>query len=225
MQTPQRPDETRPSGRSSALRFVTLALVGGIAAGALGVYVMESRSGNEVAGQCPSNDALKARIDAAATGEVAAMVAMDTPFDLSQLAFKTGDGQPMHFADLSGKTLLVNLWATWCVPCRVEMPELDRLQAEAGGDDFAVVPISLDLNDFDKPRAFYDEVGLTHLPHYQDETLKLFNDLKGSGIAFGMPVTMLVDRQGCARAVMNGPAEWASADARRLIDAFMQPTG
>lgn len=218
MQDPQTPPQT--PARSSALRIGLMALVLGVAAGALGVYVMESRSGNEVAGACPIDDALKARIDAAAQGEVAALLPMETPFDASGLAFKDGDGQPTTLADFRGQTLLVNLWATWCVPCRAEMPELDRLEAEAGGEDFAVIPINLDLGASDKPQAFYREIGLDHLPLYRDETLALFNELKGKGLAFGMPVTMLVDDKGCARAVMNGPAQWASADAHRVIDAF-----
>lgn len=223
--SPQQPSPGKEPRKRSLFSFGTLALFAGVAAGALGVYVIESRSGNEVAGNCPVDDQLKARIDAAARGEVAAMVAMDAPFDATALAFKDADGVQTSIGAMAGQTLLVNLWATWCVPCRVEMPELDRLQAEAGSDAFAVVPINLDLGETDKPQAFYDEIGLTHLPMYRDETLKLFNDLKGNGVAFGMPVTMLVDKTGCARGVMNGPAEWAGADARALIDAFMSEGG
>ncbi|KAA0968583.1 TlpA family protein disulfide reductase [Aureimonas fodinaquatilis] len=222
MSDPQTPPSTpaKPKSRSM-LRFGLLALLGGIAAGALGVYVIESRSGNEVADSCPLNNNLNERVNASARGEVAAMLALDRPFDATALAFQSAEGEPMTLGDLRGKTLLVNIWATWCAPCRAEMPVLDQLEAEEGSDRFAVVPINIDLGKTDKPAEFYREYDLTHMPLYRDETLELFNTLKSNGIAFGMPVTFLVDEEGCARAAMNGPAEWASPDAKSLINAFM----
>jgi thiol-disulfide isomerase/thioredoxin len=145
---------------------------------------------------------------------------LETPFDVSALAFKDGEGRATSLAALKGQSLLVNLWATWCAPCRAEMPALDALEREAGDESFAVAPINVDMGDDAKPRGFYAETGLKSLPYYRDETMGVFNDLKRQGVALGLPVTLLVDAGGCARAAMNGPAEWASPDALRLIDAL-----
>ena len=125
----------------------------------------------------------------------------------------------MTLADRAGKVLLVNLWATWCAPCRKEMPALDALQKEAGGDDFEVVAVNVDTGGDEKPKKFLGEIGIENLAFYRDDTLELFNTLKRRGLALGLPVTLLVDREGCLMAHMNGPAEWAGEDARRLISA------
>jgi thiol-disulfide isomerase/thioredoxin len=215
------PKPATPAPRGATKRIVGLALAGGVVAGAVGVYVMETRSGNETAtAACPAKAALTAALDQAATGEVAAMRPLDTPFDVSAIAFKDGDGQPTSLGAMRGQTLLVNLWATWCAPCRAEMPALDQLEREAGDESFAVVPINVDMGDEAKPRGFYAETGLATLPFYRDETMGVFNDLKGQGVAFGLPVTLIVDKDGCARAAMNGSAHWASPDAMALVDVL-----
>ncbi|WP_182085125.1 TlpA disulfide reductase family protein [Aureimonas sp. ME7] len=201
-------------------RILSLALLAGLAAGALGVYVMETRSGNETAGSCPARAALAAALDGTARGEVAAMRPLEAPFDVSSLAFKDTNGAATTIGAMRGQSLLVNLWATWCAPCRAEMPALDELEREAGDESFAVVPINVDMGDDAGPRGFYRETGLRSLPYFRDETMGVFNDLKRSGTALGLPVTLLVDAEGCARAAMNGPAEWASPDGIRLIDAL-----
>src|SRR5690606_2613626 len=112
-------------------------------------------------------------------------------------------------------TVLVNLWATWCVPCRKEMPALDALQAKLGAKDFEVVAVNIDTRDLDKPRAFYKDEGLHSLAFFSDSKAKVFQDLKSVGRALGMPTTVLVDGQGCEIASLAGPAEWASDDAVR----------
>ena len=89
--------------------------------------------------------------------------------------------------------MLVNLWATWCVPCRKEMPALDALQAELGGDKFDVVAINIDTRDPEKPLAFLKDAGVTHLAYYADQSAKVFQELKLAGKAFGMPTTLIVD--------------------------------
>ncbi|WP_062016671.1 TlpA disulfide reductase family protein [Aureimonas sp. AU4] len=215
---PAAPPPQTPRRRSTGV-VLGLVLAAGVAAGAIGLYVARGGAGNEVAGACPAKAALSAALDAAAQGEVAAMRPLDTPFDLTRIAFKN-DGQPTTLGSLRGQALLLNIWATWCAPCRAEMPELDELEREAGDESFAVVPINVDLGDDAKPRGFYAETGLKSLPFMRDETMGIFNTLKGQGVAFGLPVTILVDAEGCARAAMNGPAAWASPDAIRLIDAL-----
>lgn len=206
-------------------RLIVLAVAAGMIAGALGVYVMGGASGNnapELAGAdaaCAAKQELADAVGEAARGEVAAMLGASPPRLLSDLAFNDPDGQPMTLADLSGKTVLVNLWATWCAPCRHEMPALNRLQKELGGDDFEVVAVNVDTGDDTKPKRFLEETGVDALGYYRDNTLGLFNELKRRGLALGLPVTLLVDGDGCMLAHMNGPAEWASEDAKRLIAA------
>lgn len=209
-------DEAKPR---SASRFIAFAVAAGLVAGAVAVYVSNRPSGNngtELAGMCDGREALAKTVGEAATGDVAAMMAA-RPQSLGGLSFKGPEGETMTLAGLSGKTLLVNLWATWCAPCRAEMPAFDRLQAEMGGDNFEVVAINVEKGSDEKPRAFLDEIGVEHLAFYRDETLGVFNELKSRALVLGLPVTLLVDKDGCLLANMNGPAEWDGADAKRLI--------
>jgi thiol-disulfide isomerase/thioredoxin len=117
--------------------------------------------------------------------------------------------------------VLLNLWATWCVPCRKEMPALDALQRRLGGPGFEVVAVNIDTRDPDKPKAFLKEVGVDQLAYYADPDAKTFQDLKAIGHAFGMPTTLLVDPHGCELGTIAGPAEWASDDAVKLIQAAL----
>src|SRR5690606_25063421 len=203
-----------------ALRLIALAAVAGALVGGIAVYVMGGPDGNrgaagptgtEVASadiaQCQTKAERAERIGAAATGAVAAMMAADPPQLLTGLAFTGPEGERLTLADFAGRTVLMNLWATWCAPCREEMPALDRLQAEMGSDDFQVVAVNVDTGDDVKPRKFMQEIGAKSLPLYRDDTLALFNELKKRGLALGLPVTLLVDAEGCLLANMNGPAD------------------
>jgi len=117
----------------------------------------------------------------------------------------------------------VNLWATWCVPCRREMPALDNLQGKLAGPNFDVVAINIDTRDADKPRNFLKEAKLTRLAYFSDQKAKSFQDLKSIGRALGMPTSVLVDGSGCEIATIAGPAEWDSEDAVKLITAAIRP--
>jgi thiol-disulfide isomerase/thioredoxin len=117
--------------------------------------------------------------------------------------------------------VLLNLWATWCVPCRKEMPALDALQAKLGGPKFEVVAINIDTRDPDKPKAWLKEVGINKLAYYADPSAKVFQELKAAGRAFGMPTTMLIGPDGCEIGTIAGPAEWASEDAIKLVKAAL----
>jgi thiol-disulfide isomerase/thioredoxin len=141
---------------------------------------------------------------------------------LPPLSFRNAAGEPQTLADWRGRVVLLNLWATWCVPCRKEMPTLDSLKAALGSDAFDVVAINIDTRDPEKPRAWLSETGLRHLVYYADPTAKVFQDLKLAGRAFGMPTTLIVDRQGCELASLAGPADWSSEDALRLLKATLQ---
>jgi thiol-disulfide isomerase/thioredoxin len=152
-------------------------------------------------------------------GEVAALTAATSPLRLPDLAFEDADGKPKQLSDWRGKTVLVNLWATWCVPCRKEMPALESLQTRLAGPDFEVVAINIDTRDPDKPKNFLKEANLNRLGYFSDSKAKVFQDLKAVGRALGMPTSVLVDGQGCEIATIAGPAEWGSDDAIKLISA------
>src|SRR5262249_16887764 len=117
-----------------------------------------------------------------------------------------------------------NLWATWCVPCRKEMPALDALQAKLGSDKFQVVAVNIDTRNPEKPKAWLQEVGVKELGYFADPSAKVFQDLKAIGKAFAMPRTLLIDPNGCELGPLAGPAEWASEDALKLIETALTPT-
>lgn len=213
----------KPTGLPSHL-LITAAAAAGILAGVAAVYVKGMGSGNG-AGQaalassdCDIPAARKAAISAAAKGEVAAMTPLDNPRTLD-LAFSDPAGKPMTMASFAGKTVLLNLWATWCFPCRAEMPALDRLQGEAGGPDFEVVAVNIDTGSDEKPKAFLKETGIVHMAAYRDSSMGVFNGLKKEGLALGLPVSLLIDGKGCVVGAMNGPAHWDGLDAKALIAA------
>lgn len=129
-------------------------------------------------------------------------------------------GRQVAFTDMKGKVLLVNFWATWCAPCRHEMPSLDALEAALGGPDFAVVPISIDRGGKEVAARFFAETGIKTLPLYLDPTSRAARALK----VYGLPVTLLVDASGHEIARFVGPADWASAEAQNLIRALIQKT-
>ena len=216
-----------PPPASAATRRIPLA-IGAVVAGALiafaGVYGFGSfRRGPGGDSACSGAVELARKIAPLAHGEVAALTMATNPLRLPDLAFDDADGKPRKLSEWRGKTVLVNLWATWCVPCRKEMPALDSLQAKLGGKDFEVVAINIDTRDPDKPRNFLKEANLTKLGYFTDQKAKVFQDLKSIGKALGMPTSVLVDGQGCEIANLAGPAEWASDDAIKLIKAAMQP--
>ena len=148
-------------------------------------------------------------------GEMAAFVVRPKPEDLPDISFAGGNGETKSLSDWQGKVVLLNIWATWCVPCREEMPALDRLQSDLGGEDFDVVAINIDRGSSDKPQRFLAETGATHLPLYTDPSGRLFSRLK----AIGMPTTLLLDREGREIGRLVGPADWDAPEALALIKA------
>ena len=200
----------------------TAAILIGAAIGTAGVYGIggfERNAGAEAACR-PALDLAK-RIAPLIRGEVAAVTPAAKPLQIADLAFRDAAGQERKLADWKDRVVLLNLWATWCVPCRKEMPALDALQAKLGGPKFEVVAINIDTRDPDKPKAWLKEVGVNKLAYYADPSAKAFQDLKAAGRAFGMPTTMLIGPDGCEIGTIAGPAEWASEDAIKLVKAAL----
>jgi thiol-disulfide isomerase/thioredoxin len=209
------------------MRRIPMA-IGAVLAGALigfvAVYGMGGlKRGGSGDSACTGAVDLAKKLAPLAHGEVAALTMATAPLRLPDLSFEDADGKPKKLSDWRGKTVLLNLWATWCVPCRKEMPALDALQTRLGGKDFEVVAVNIDTRDSDKPRNFLKEANLTRLGYFSDQKAKVFQDLKNIGRALGMPTSVLIDAQGCEIATIAGPAEWASDDAIKLIRAAVAP--
>lgn len=211
----------RPLGLPSA-RLIIIAAIAGLIAGVLAVYVNEGTSGNgalsAAAVECKTATPKVEALKAAAKGQMASLVAATPPRLLPVLNFRDAAGQKKTLADFKGKLLLVNLWATWCIPCREEMPALNTLDRQRAGTDFDVVAINIDSGSDEKPKNFLNEHAVDHLALYRDDTMSVFNALKQEGLAFGLPATLVLDKNGCLIGSMNGPASWDGEDARKLID-------
>src|SRR5262245_15023232 len=213
------------SQASFAKKRLAVVLAGGIAgvvvglAGVYGIATLTRNAGKDAACQ-PALDLAK-KIGPFARGEVAAVNVAKSPLKVPALAFQDSAGKPLTLEHWRGRTVLLNLWATWCVPCRKEMPALDALQQRLGGPGFEVVAINIDTRDAGKPKEWLKEVGVEKLAYYADPTARSFQDLKAVGRAFGMPTTLLIDPQGCEIGSIAGPAEWASEDAIKLIQATL----
>lgn len=150
-------------------------------------------------------------------GAMAPLLVRAKPLDVPAIEFDDGDGATKSLADFKGKVVLLNIWASWCVPCREEMPALDKLEQELGGKDFAVVAVNIDKGGPDKARAFLAETGATHLGLYTDPTSKMFAVLK----TVGMPTTLVLDRDGKEIGRLVGPADWSSPEAKRVVEAAL----
>ena len=212
-----------PHHKIGRLRLVSVAATAGILVVLGAVYGIEHLRSNPGDAACQPAVNAASKLAPLIHGEVAALAAARTPFRVPDLAFKDAEGHDRTLADWRGRTVLLNLWATWCVPCRREMPALDALQTMLGGPGFDVVAVNIDTRDPAKPLAFLKEIGVTHLTYYADASAKIFEDLKEAGKAFGMPTTVIVDRSGCEIGAMAGPAEWASDDGVKLIGAAINP--
>lgn len=152
---------------------------------------------------------------ATATGDaIGAFIRKPSPEAVPNIQFQDASGQPVTLDSFKGRVVLLNLWATWCQPCRKEMPALDRLQAALGGPDFEVVALSIDRSGVAGARKFLDSVGVSKLKLYADPTARLANEFK----AIGLPTTLLLDRQGREIGRLIGPAEWDEGEAKALVE-------
>jgi thiol-disulfide isomerase/thioredoxin len=144
-------------------------------------------------------------------------VFLDTPNPATAISFSDAEGRTRSVADFKGKVVLLNVWATWCVPCRTEMPALDRLQASLGGDGFQVVPVSIDRGGLETIRKFYSDIGIRNLAMYVDSSGQVLRQV----IAFGLPTTLLIDGAGQEIGRVIGPAEWDAPETIKFVKCFV----
>jgi thiol-disulfide isomerase/thioredoxin len=203
-------------------RLLLTAALGALAAVVVGAVLYgTAEPPGKAAGACPpASKALAARLAPLANGDLAALAIASEPRQALPLTFQREDGSKTTLADFRGRAVLLNLWATWCVPCRAEMPALDRLQAEAGGKGFEVVAVNVDTARLERRGAFLDGIGVKSLARYADPTGDAFEALRKDGKALGLPVTMLIDGEGCEIGVAAGAVKWNSADALSLVGAL-----
>ncbi len=185
------------------------------------VYVTLGGSDNGV----PQGEAAKSPRNApngqSGGGDLAAFVEKSPPEALPDVIFADGEGKRKSLADFRGKTILLNLWATWCAPCKAEMPSLDRLQRQLGSDKFEVVALALDRRGRAAAKDFLETIKVAHLKLYVDRTAKMGTALK----VVGMPTTILIDPEGLEVGRLVGPAEWDSPAAIARIKAALGRSG
>ena len=151
-------------------------------------------------------------------GDMKKLIVHDTPQAVSDASYLLADDAGTgSLADYRGKYVLVNFWATWCAPCRKEMPQLNALQKEFGGDHFEVVTIATGRNSPEGVIKFFEESGVDSLPRHQDPKQALASQM---GI-FGLPITVLIDPEGREIARLRGDAVWDSDSAKLIIKALI----
>ncbi len=206
------------SKRSIAALAVFFLL--GIAGLVLVLYGKAGGSGNQAAGECRDLGEKTAALTPLVKGEIAGLRFMKPPRLAPDIAFESPKG-PITLASFKGRTVLFNLWATWCVPCRTEMPSLDRLQTSLGGENFSVVALNMDTRNVEKVPQWLSENGIGALTLYTDQQGKGFQALRKEGLLTGLPTTLLIDEKGCLLAEMSGPADWAGSDAIAMLKAMV----
>ena len=151
-------------------------------------------------------------------GDMRKLALHEEPREGSEVVFTAEDGSEMRLSDFEGRLVLLNFWATWCAPCREEMPSLAALQEELGGERFEVVTIATGRNPRPAMEAFFEEIGVTGLPLHSDPRQQLARDL---GV-LGLPITMILGPDGRELARLQGEADWASENARAILEALIR---
>ena len=154
-------------------------------------------------------------------GDMSKLVVHAAPRDRIDATFRDVHGNPVTLADYAGKVVLVNIWATWCPPCRAEMPSLDRLAGAMAGPDFAVIALSTDRGGAERVAQFYDDMQIENLDVMLDRS---GNFARQAGV-LGLPVTLILDRQGREIARLLGDAEWDSPEAMSILRRVIEMTG
>jgi thiol-disulfide isomerase/thioredoxin len=223
------PSPSAPRGAAPRLGTCVVAAIIAATTGLWAVYAMARGSDNAgrpamasgiVVAQATSGQPAPSGsgTNALSVGEMAKFVFRREPEPLPEISFVDAAGKARTLADWKGKVVLLNLWATWCLPCRKEMPGLDRLQAELGSDKFEVVALSVDRAGVEASRKFLDQIKVTKLGLYADPTTRASSTLK----VIGMPATLLIDARGREIGRLVGPAEWDSPEAKALIGSVLR---
>lgn len=219
-------DREKGAGNANKTRIFIGAATAIVVAIATAVWVSNGNNGGNstaMATSCPANPAVQAALDEKAVGDLAALriTANGTRYD--DISFVHENGDKVGFDAFEGNVTLVNFWATWCAPCRAEMPELDALQKEYGDKGFSVATINLDIGDdgLTKAQKFMEAENLSQLPLHRDPTFDAFNVLKKRGAATGLPATLILGPDGCEWGILAGPAAWHGDDAKAFVDTAL----
>ena len=200
------------------LSFYIKVGIAGLLVGFLSVYIINYVSNSEQANSaCSISNETRDTLQKYAIGELEAFLVATNPIDLTNISFHDKYNNSVNFSRFKGKTILLNLWATWCAPCRHEMPALDKLQQQLGSDTFEVVALSVDQTDSSKPKEFLKEISAENLTLWLDPDWTAYRELQQHGRIPGLPSTLLIDSKGCELGVVYGPAEWDSKDVKNFI--------
>lgn len=193
----------------------TFVAVLALVAGAYGIYGFkgEPRKQEVVETAAPAGGFSKVL----ATGPMAGFVIYPQRRRIAAFSFNNDKGETLDLSKWKGRVVLLNLWATWCAPCRKEMPDLAKLQTLLGGPDFEVVALSLDRKGLAASQAFLKETGVGNLAAYVEPEGKTLSAVQ----ALGLPATILIDRNGREAGRVLGPLEWASPEAQAMVKALM----
>lgn len=196
-----------------------MLFAGAIVVSGAGLYAGVALWGGQGGGACQASAAMAKGLQPLAVGEIAAMRIEREPKPLPDLGFDGPDGKRLTLASFKGKAVLLNLWATWCEPCKREMPALDKLQTELNGQRFEVVAVNIDTRNLDRPKQWLRENNIEKLAYYADSKAQIFQDLKRIGEVEGLPTTLLIGPDGCKVGKLSGWAEWASREGIALMTA------
>ena len=168
---------------------------------------------------CLANPGLAdtASAEALRDGDMKKLVFHSSPQPAGTADFQSFDGAPLNLSDHHGKWVLLNFWATWCAPCRHEMPMLAGLQSELGGDDFEVLTIATGRNSPPGMQAFFEEIGVDNLPLHRDPKSELAREM---GV-LGLPITVILNPEGEEVARLRGDADWASDSAKAVLTSLI----
>lgn len=146
-----------------------------------------------------------------------ALITTNPPAPIPPITFVDGGGTSRSLADFAGHGMVVNLWATWCVPCVAELPSLAKLSLELAPGDVAVLPLSSDRGGAAAVERFFRTHEIAGLPVLLDPG----GDAARAWGARGIPTTVIIDRRGMERARLEGSADWASREAADLVRALV----
>lgn len=198
-------------------RSVLLYIALGLGAIALALFFVLSGADGPGA-EAPTRD--YSALAEAREGDMKKLSFHSEPKATSAKTFTAGDGSEATLADFQGKHILLNFWATWCAPCRKEMPMLAELQDEFGGDDFEVVTLATGRNPVPAIETFFEEIGVENLPMHRDPKQQIARDM---GV-LGLPITVILDPAGREVARLQGDAHWSDENAKALIKGLLART-